>query len=104
MSRYLVDRIAATENNEVLYNTEVIALRGSDDSRLEQVRRKNRLGGEETERRIRNLFLFIGALAATDWLRSCGVTLDVKGVCADRRRSCPREFEREQSVGRHDAA
>ena len=79
MSRYLIDRIAATENIEVLYNTEVIALRGSDDSRLEQVRWKNRQGGEETERRIRNLFLFIGALPATDWLRSCGVTLDAKG-------------------------
>jgi thioredoxin reductase (NADPH) len=78
MSRYLVDRIAGTDNIEVLYNTGVIALRGSDDSRLEQVRWKNRQG-EETERRIRNLFLFIGALPATDWLRSCGVTLDAKG-------------------------
>jgi thioredoxin reductase (NADPH) len=79
MSRYLIDRIAATQNIEVLYNTEVIALSGSSDSRLEQVRWKNRQGGEETERRIRNLFLFIGALPATDWLRSCGVTLDAKG-------------------------
>jgi thioredoxin reductase (NADPH) len=34
MSRYLIDRIAATQNIEVLYNTEVIALSGSSDSRL----------------------------------------------------------------------
>jgi len=27
-----------------------------------------------------------------------------KGVCVDRCRSCPREFECEQLVGRHDAA
>jgi thioredoxin reductase (NADPH) len=79
MSRYLIDRIAATENIEVLYNTEVIGLRGSDDSRLEQVRWKNRQTGQETECQIRNLFLFIGALPATDWLRPCGVTLDAKG-------------------------
>jgi thioredoxin reductase (NADPH) len=103
MSRYLIDRIAATENIEVLYNTEVIALLGSDDSLLEQVRWKNRLGGEETERRIRNLVLFIGALAATDWLRSCGVTLDAKGLCRPAPILSPR-IEREQSVGRHDAA
>jgi thioredoxin reductase (NADPH) len=103
MSRYLIDRIAATENIEVLYNTEVIALLGSGDSRLEQVRWKNRLGGEETERRIRNLFLFIGALAAADWLRSCGVTLDAKGFVQTGADLVPR-IEREQSVGRHDAA
>ena len=79
MSRYLIDRIAATENIELLYNTEVVAMRGSGDGRLEQVRWKNRQTGEETERSIRNLFLFIGAVPATDWLRPCGVTLDAKG-------------------------
>jgi thioredoxin reductase (NADPH) len=79
MSRYLIDRIAVTDNIELLHNTEVIALRGSGDGWLEQVRWKNRHTGEETERRIRNLFLFIGALPATDWLRPCGVTLDAKG-------------------------
>jgi len=31
------------------------------------------------ERAIRNVFLFIGADPATNWLRACGVGLDEKG-------------------------
>ena len=79
MSRYLIERIAATDNIKLLFNTEVTALGGSPNGCLEQVRWKNRTTGEESERRIRNLFLFIGADPATDWLRDRGVTLDAKG-------------------------
>ena len=79
MSRYLIERIEATDNIKLHFNTEVTALGGSPNGWLDRVRWKNRTTGEETERRIRNLFLFIGADPATDWLRNCGVTLDAKG-------------------------
>jgi thioredoxin reductase (NADPH) len=35
--------------------------------------------GQETERAIRHLFLFIGADPNTDWLADSGVELDAKG-------------------------
>ena len=79
MSRYLIERIEATDNIKLHFNTEVTALGGSPNGWLDRVRWKNRTTEEETERRIRNLFLFIGADPATDWLRNCGVTLDAKG-------------------------
>jgi hypothetical protein len=79
MSQYLIDRISATANIEVLLETEVTALTASHAGRLDRVRWKNRKTGEETERAIRNLFLFIGADPATDWLRDCGIALDKNG-------------------------
>jgi thioredoxin reductase (NADPH) len=78
MSQYLVDRIYATSNIEVLTNTEVVALSGSPQRQLERIRWRNRLSGEETEQPIRHLFLFIGADPATEWLHDC-VSLDAKG-------------------------
>ncbi|HLH95636.1 MAG TPA: FAD-dependent oxidoreductase [Xanthobacteraceae bacterium] len=78
MSQYLVDRISATSNIEVLTNTEVVALSGSPHGQLERIRWRNRLSNEETERSIRHLFLFIGAEPATGWLQGC-VSLDSKG-------------------------
>jgi thioredoxin reductase (NADPH) len=78
MSRYLIDRIYATSNIEVLTNTEVIALSGSPQRQLERIRWRNRLSGEETEKPIRHLFLFIGAEPATEWLQG-RVSLDAKG-------------------------
>ena len=79
MSNYLIDRIRSEPKIHMLFNTEVTALGGSPNSWLDRVRWKRRTTGEETERRIRNLFLFIGADPATDWLRDCGVTLDSNG-------------------------
>ncbi len=77
MSRYLVDRIAAAPNIEVIPHTEVIGLAG--DGRLERVRWRNRNTGEEDEAAVGNLFLFIGAAPATAWLADCGVELDRAG-------------------------
>ena len=79
MSQYLIDRISATANIEVLFETEVTALTASHEGRLDRVRWQNRKTGEETERAIRNLFLFIGAEPATDWLADCGIALDKNG-------------------------
>ncbi|SFP14397.1 thioredoxin reductase (NADPH) [Mesorhizobium sp. NFR06] len=78
MSRYLVERIEAQPNIEVLTGTEVEALEGQDGN-LETVRWRNRATGEETTRAIRHLFLFIGADPNTDWLANCNVALDDKG-------------------------
>jgi thioredoxin reductase (NADPH) len=78
MSRYLIERIEATSNIELLFNTEVVALEGTDIS-LERVRWRSRLSGEESSAEIRNLFLFAGADPATSWLDGCGVKLDRGG-------------------------
>ena len=79
MSRYLIERIEATPNIELLFNTEVVALEGTQDASLERVRWRSRLSGEESTADIRNLFLFVGADPATGWLDGCGVTLDRAG-------------------------
>lgn len=79
MSRYLIDRIAAAPNIEVLTQTEIVALSGTPENRLERVRWRRSADGSETERAIRNVFLFIGADPATAWLADCGVCLDRLG-------------------------
>jgi thioredoxin reductase (NADPH) len=78
MSRYLIERIEATPNIELMFNTEVVALEGQDQS-LERVRWRSRLSGEESTLEVRNLFLFVGADPATGWLDGCGVTVDRGG-------------------------
>src|SRR5580698_7093121 len=47
MSRYLIDRIEATPNIELVFHTEVVALEGGSEGSLERVRWKSRLGGGE---------------------------------------------------------
>jgi thioredoxin reductase (NADPH) len=79
MSRYLIERIEATPNIELVFNTQVVALEGIADIALERVRWRSRLSGEENAIDIRNLFLFAGADPATGWLDGCGVTLDRGG-------------------------
>lgn len=76
MSRYLIDRIAAVPNIELMTQTEVVALEGGDA--LEAVTWRGG-DGRETRAPIRHLFIFAGADPATDWLADCGVTLDKAG-------------------------
>jgi thioredoxin reductase (NADPH) len=78
MSRYLVDRIAAIPNIEVLTQMAVTALEGQDGI-LEAIRCRSRRSGAEVKRAIRHLFLFIGAEPHTGWLSGSGVTLDANG-------------------------
>lgn len=78
MSRYLVERIVAQPNIEVLTETEVEALDGHDGN-LDQLCWRNRVTGVATTRTIHHLFLFIGADPNTDWLARCDVALDAKG-------------------------
>ena len=105
MSRYLVDRIAATSNIHVHPLTELTALLANQRGELEKVRWKNQRTGVETEANVRHVFLFVGADPATEWLRSCEIVLDGKGFVktgADltrqdlvraRRRDVPRPLE-----------
>jgi thioredoxin reductase (NADPH) len=79
MSRYLIERIEATDNIDLLFNAEVVAVEGTPDATLERVRWRSRLGGEEITADIRNLFLFVGADPATGWLDGCGVMVDRGG-------------------------
>lgn len=79
MSRYLIDRIAATANIELVTETEIVALEGSPETGLERVRWRSRRDRAETTTQISNVFLFIGADPATSWLAGCGVALDSNG-------------------------
>lgn len=78
MSRYLIDRIMATPNIELMIHTEIVRLEGADGG-LERVHWRNRRTGIETAGDIRNVFLFVGADPATSWLKGCGVELDRTG-------------------------
>jgi len=78
MSQYLVERIRALPNVEVLLRTEICGLEGSHNM-LDKVRWKNRDNGEETSHAIAHLFSFIGADPNTDWLSGCDIALDDKG-------------------------
>jgi len=79
MSRYLIERIEATPNIELMFNTEVVGLEGVPNASLERVRLRSRLSGEDSTIEIRNLFLFVGADPATGWLEGCGVMVDRGG-------------------------
>lgn len=91
MSRYLIDRIAATANIELLTHSEIVELHG--DANLERVSWRSRHTGESATDPVRNVFLFAGAEPATGWLDGCGVAVDKHGfvitgtgqVCASGR-------------------
>ena len=87
MSRYLIERIEATPNIDLMFNTEVVGLEGEQG--LEGVRWRSRLSGEDSSAEIRNLFLFVGADPATGWLDGCGVTVDRGGFVVTGAQSDP---------------
>jgi len=78
MSRYLVDRVAGLSNVEVVTQANVSGLEGRDGM-LEAIRWRQGAAGQEVQRPIRHLFLFIGAEPNTNWLSGSGVALDGKG-------------------------
>jgi thioredoxin reductase (NADPH) len=79
MSRYLIDRISATPSVELHPSTDVSRLCGDAAGRLESISWHDRCTGIETTRRVRNLFVFIGADPETEWLGGSGVTFDAHG-------------------------
>ncbi len=76
MSKYLVDRVGAHENIELLANTEVRELQGEDQLAAVVVE-DNRSGARRTLD-AKALFVFIGAQANTGWLRGTA-ELDKRG-------------------------
>lgn len=76
MSRYLIDRIAATPNIEVLLHVDVKAVRG--DGHLAQVVIRDVGSGAERELDEAAMFIFIGARPRTEMV-SGWVELDDKG-------------------------
>jgi thioredoxin reductase (NADPH) len=79
MSRYLIDRIAATDNIELRTHTELTQLHGDPARGVDAVSWRNRQAGVEERHPIRNVFMFIGADPETGWLRDCSVALDSHG-------------------------
>ncbi|HET8875856.1 MAG TPA: FAD-dependent oxidoreductase [Casimicrobiaceae bacterium] len=79
MSRYLIDRIAATPAIDVHYNAELSHLHADAGARLAAITCRDNRSGAEQRHPVRNVFLFIGADPETEWLRSCGVALDEHG-------------------------
>jgi thioredoxin reductase (NADPH) len=78
MSRYLVDRIHALANVEVVTGVIVSGLEGHDGT-LQAVRWRAGATGQEIRQPVGHLFLFIGADPNTDWLNGSGIALDPKG-------------------------
>jgi thioredoxin reductase (NADPH) len=79
MSRYLIDRIAATPSIELHPSTEVTQLCGDAEGRLASTSWRDRRTGVETTHQVRHLFVFVGADPETVWLGGCGVVLDAHG-------------------------
>jgi thioredoxin reductase (NADPH) len=67
MSQYLVDQIHQTENVRVIKNSQVAAVHGGD--RLETVEVKNTKSGESKAMAADAMFIFIGAVPATDMVK-----------------------------------
>ena len=89
MSKYLCQRIAAQPNIEVLLQTEVVALQGTDGV-LQQVCWRRRGDATHCTQQVSHLFLMIGAAPNTNWLARSGMQMDGKGFvqtavpgCAD---------------------
>ncbi|MGZ3234333.1 MAG: FAD-dependent oxidoreductase [Croceibacterium sp.] len=78
MSHYLIERIAAQENIELVEGGEVTAVHGAD-GRMRGIDYRNRIDGTTGSLNVEHLFLFIGAEPNTDWLAKTGICLDERG-------------------------
>jgi thioredoxin reductase (NADPH) len=77
VSAYLVERVVAATNVEVLTHTEVAALEG--DNLLDAVELRNRQTGGRRRIETRWLFVCIGGAPRTDWAVEAGVVRDEAG-------------------------
>ncbi len=78
MSQYLVERIEAQSNIDVVIGCEISELEGANGE-LKGVSWRNRQTGAVDSRSVRYLFSFIGAVPNTDWLEASGIKLDSRG-------------------------
>jgi thioredoxin reductase (NADPH) len=77
MSAYLIERIRAQPNVEILLCHEVVALEG--DELLEATTLRNRTTGEERKASTHWLFICIGGVPQTAWAIEAGVMRDEQG-------------------------
>ena len=93
MSQYLVDRIEALSNVDVVIGCEISGLEG-DRGELDAVTWRDRSSGKETRLPARFLFSFIGAEPNTDWLADSGLKLDERGFLMTNEGGLPLETSR----------
>ena len=79
MSKYLIDRIKACSNIELLARHEIQSLDGNDAGGLESVTWVNRDSRLARTWPLRNLFLFVGAEPELGFLGTCSVSADAAG-------------------------
>jgi thioredoxin reductase (NADPH) len=77
LSHYLIDRIKATKNIQIIKHTSVTALHGGQ--MLEAITLTNLLTGEERTVQTRWLFVCIGGEPHTEWAVEVGVARDEAG-------------------------
>ena len=82
MSKYLIDRLAATPNIELLTRTQIVDVEGDTDSGLRSVTWLNGATSKGQTQSIRHVFLFLGADPNTEWLEDCNLAIDDKGFVA----------------------
>lgn len=90
MSEYLIKRIQATPRIQVYYEAEITSLSGQKI--LEQVEWKTSAGDQSWKRPVRSLFVMIGALPNTEWLKKC-ITLNDKGFVVTGKTKAGNPFE-----------
>lgn len=76
MSQYLIDQIDSTENISVMMNSEVVSMEGADH--LETITIKNNKSGDTETVMADAIFIFIGAVPHTDFVKDT-VELDKSG-------------------------
>ncbi len=77
LSQYLVDRILAAPQIEVLTHTKVTALHG--DPVLQAVTLTDKITGQQRTADTRWLFLCLGGMPHTEWARQLGIVRDSEG-------------------------
>jgi thioredoxin reductase (NADPH) len=77
LSEYLLDRVHATANIEVLSRTEVTALHGNGS--LDAITLTNNQTGDSRRAETRNLFLCLGGVPHTEWADAVGIVRDSEG-------------------------
>lgn len=87
MSDYLIREIEATPAIQVVGDSEIVD--GGGEGRLEWVTLRNRVSGEEHERRVDGVFCMLGAEPDCSWLPA-GLALDERGYVLTGR-DVPRE-------------
>jgi thioredoxin reductase (NADPH) len=79
MSRYLIDRIDATPNIALRFQTQLTQLHADADGHLGAVAWRDNRTGVDERHSIRTVFLFGGADPETEWLANCDVARDANG-------------------------